>query len=254
MSNFRQTASERIVVRTAAVGFSSGYRWAGRHIEWGQLLWASSGAISATIHGTLWIVPAGRALWLPPDTPNDVTLIGRGVLRTVYITRARSRRIATSPRLVAFPPLLREVIRRAIERETLTAAIAHDGAVIALLVHELTAQCDSPAPPVDLPLPRDARAERAASRMLMHPGVPLAELELTRHSGAARRTLERLFREETGLSLGAWHQRASIIHSLTRLAQGDNVAQAAVAAGYSSTSAFIQAFKRIVGATPTQVG
>lgn len=240
-------------MRTAAVGFSSGYRWAGRHIEWGQLLWASSGAISATIRDSLWIVPAGRALWLPPDTPNDVTLIGRGVLRTVYITPARSRPIATSPRLVAFPPLLRELIRRAIERETLSRNTAHDAAVIALLVHELASQCASPAPPVDLPLPRDSRAERAASRMLTHPGVPLAELDLVRHSGAARRTLERLFREETGFSLGAWHQRASIIHSLTRLAQGNNVAQAAVATGYSSTSAFIQAFKRVVGATPTKI-
>ncbi len=253
MSISRQPASHTIAVRTAAVGFSSGYRWADRHADWGQLLWASSGAITATIQGSLWIVPSGRALWLPADTPNDVTLIGRGVLRLVYLTRARSKRIATSPRLVSFPPLLRELIRRALERETLSSASPHDASVIALLVNELAAQCESPAPPVDLPLPRDSRAERAASRMLMHPGVPLAELELNRHSGAARRTLERIFREETGLSLGAWHQRACIIHSLTRLAQGDNVAQAAVAAGYSSTSAFIQAFKRIVGATPTKI-
>ncbi|MBY0488893.1 MAG: helix-turn-helix transcriptional regulator [Gemmatimonadaceae bacterium] len=245
-----RSAPERIAVRTAAVGFSSGYRWAGRHVDWGQLLWASQGAITATIEGALWIVPTGRALWLPPGTPNDVTLIGRGVLRTVYLTRTRSRAIAKTPRLVAFPPLLRELLRRAIERDTLTSAIASDTHVIALLVDELAAACAAPSLPVDLPLPRDPRAERAASRILMAPGTPLAALHLERHSGAARRTLERLFHADTGLSLGAWHQRANIIHSISRLAQGDNVAQAGIAAGYSSTSAFIHAFKSVTGTTP----
>lgn len=253
MSISRQPTGERtpqIAVRTIAVGFSSGYRWTGRHADWGQLLWASKGAITATIDGALWIIPAGRALWLPPATPNDVTLIGRGILRAVYFTRSRSRALPTVPRLVAFAPLLRELLRRAIERDTLDASHAVDRHCIALLVHELAAQCATPSPPVDLPLPRDPRAERAASRILMHPGTPLAELSLERHSGAARRTLERLFTADTGLSLGAWHQRASIIHSISRLAQGDTVAQAAVAAGYGSSSAFIQAFKSVTGTTP----
>jgi AraC-like DNA-binding protein len=254
MSISRQTkprqSAARIDVRTAAVGFSSGYRWAGRHADWGQVLWASQGAITATIAGALWIVPTGRALWLPPGTSNDVTMVGRGVLRTVFLTRARSRPLANAPRLIAFPPLLRELIRRAIERDTLSAAIATDAHIIALLVDELATQCRTPSPPVDLPLPRDPRAERAAARILMAPGSPLAELQLERHSGAARRTLERLFRADTGLALGAWHQRANIIHGLSRLAQGDNVAQAGVAAGYSSTSAFVQAFKRVTGTTP----
>jgi AraC-like DNA-binding protein len=246
----RRTPSTGIAVRTAAVGFSSGYRWAGRHVDWGQLLWASQGAITATINDALWIVPTGRALWLPPTTPNDVTLIGRGVLRTVYFDRARSRTLAREPRLVAFPPLLRECIRRAIERDTLNATIPVEAHVLAVLVDELAAACAAPTLPVDLPLPRDPRAERAASRILMAPGAPLAALHLERHSGAARRTLERLFRADTGLSLGAWHQRASIIHSISRLAQGDNVAQAGIAAGYSSTSAFIHAFKSVTGTTP----
>lgn len=249
MSISRQTR-DRVTVRTSAVGFSSGYRWADRHADWGHLVWASRGAITAAIEGALWVIPAGRALWLPPATPNDITLVGRGILRTVYFTRARSRALPARPRLVPFAPLLRELLRRTIERDTLSSTNAFDRHLLALLVHELVAQCAAPTPPVDLPLPRDSRAERAASRILMHPGTPLAELALERHSGAARRTLERLFTADTGLSLGAWHQRASIIHSLSRLAQGDNVAQAAVAAGYSSPSAFIQAFKSVVGTTP----
>lgn len=254
MSISRQRPTSRsangIAVRTSAVGFSSGYRWVGRHADWGQVLWASQGAITATMSGALWIVPTGRALWLPPGTPNDVTLIGRGVLRTIYLTRARSRPLARAPRLIAFPPLLRELIRRAFERDTLNASVPHEAHVVALLVDELAAQCAAPSLPVDLPLPRDPRAERAASRILMNPGAPIAELQLERHSGAARRTIERLFRADTGLSLGAWHQRASIIHSISRLAQGDNVAQAAVAAGYSSASAFVQGFKQVTGTTP----
>lgn len=177
-------------------------------------------------------------------------MVGQGVLRALYLTRARAATLARVPRLIAFPPLLRECIRRAIERDTLQAEHPADVHVAAVLVDELAAQCNADTPTADLPLPRDPRAERAASRILMEPGAPLVRLQLERHSGAARRTLERLFSAETGLSLGAWHQRAGLIHSLTRLSQGDNVAQAGIAAGYSSTSAYVAAFKRVMGMTP----
>jgi AraC-like DNA-binding protein len=248
----RQPAS-RALVRTSAVGFSSGYCWSDRRSEWGQLLWASRGAISATINGALWTIPAGRALWIPPAAPNNVTMVGRGVLRSVYIARARCRALPKSAQLLVFAPLLRELVRRTIECDTLNAAVAIDVHVAVLLTHELALRLATPTAHIDLPLPRDPRAARAAEHILAHPGTSINELALARHASASRRTLERLFPLDTGVTLGEWHQRAALAHGMRQLASGDTVTKAAIASGYTSTSAFITAFKRILGITPGRV-
>jgi AraC-like DNA-binding protein len=243
----------RDLVRTAAVGFSSGYRWSDRRSDWGQLLWTSRGAMTATIGGALWTVPSGRALWISPDTMHDVTMIGRGILRSVYLVRSRCRQLPRDARLITIAPMLRELIRRAIERNVLRADVAIDVHHTALLTHELATQCQQPATHVDLPLPRDPRALAAAQHMLDHPGVALRDLAITHVAAASRRTLERLFPQETELTLGQWHQRAALAQGLRLMASGHTVSQAALASGYSSTSAFIAAFKRLVGTTPGQM-
>ena len=69
-------------------------------------------------------------------------------------------------------------------------------------------------------------------------------------SGASARTLERLFVRETGMAIGAWRQRARLLHSLAMLSDGDSVTHAALTVGYASTSAYVAAFKSVLGMTP----
>ena len=99
-------------------------------------------------------------------------------------------------------------------------------------------------------MPADARARRAAERMRAEPGEALDLGAVARHAGASVRTLERLFRAETGLSLGAWRQRARLVHAIVLLADGASVTQAGFAVGYAGTSAFVAAFRRAAGVTP----
>jgi AraC-like DNA-binding protein len=242
------------LVRTSAVGFSDGYRWLGRRSAWGQLLWASRGAIGATTAYRQWIIPAGHAIWLPPDTVNDVVLGGRGVLRSVFLAPSQAAALRPATRLLCVGDLLRALLRRTFERGVLLAADEMDGHVDALLVgerREALARDDDI--PMDLPLPKDRRARLAADWLLANPRARLASLELARRANASRRTLERLFAAETGLSLGHWQQRNALLFGMRRLADGDNVSEAAVASGYASTSAFIAAFRRVAGTTPGRV-
>lgn len=245
---------QTIFVRTSAVGFSSGYRWADRRSSWGQLLWASRGAISATTGQRVWIIPAGRALWIPPDTANDVVMQGRGILRSLFLSPDRAGGIGGKPALLHIPPLLRELIRRAFEETVLDDQVDRHRLVAKLLWEELRDAMHAPPEPMDLPLPSDTRALRAADVMLARPGASLAELELPRAVGASRRTLERLFSVQTGLSLGEWRQRNALMHGLRQLADGMNVTQAAISAGYAGTSAFVFACRRLTGVTPGILG
>lgn len=71
-------------------------------------------------------------------------------------------------------------------------------------------------------------------------------------AGMARRTLERLFVRETGMSVGQWRQRLRLMQALRLLAEGESVTRVSVRAGYSTPSAFTHAFRRAMGQPPSR--
>jgi AraC-like DNA-binding protein len=101
-------------------------------------------------------------------------------------------------------------------------------------------------------MPRDPRALAAARLVRARPEGRHTLPEASRASGASVRTLERLFRAETGIAFGTWRQRARLFRALQLLAENENVTSTAIAVGYESTSAFVAAFRRTIGVTPGQ--
>ena len=107
--------------------------------------------------------------------------------------------------------------------------------------------------PLELPLPSDARAVSFARRLMAEPGATASLADLARGSGALlRKTLQRLFQAQTGLSLEAWRARVRMQQAVVALSAGAPVTEAALDAGYQSASAFIAAFKRAFGVTPAR--
>jgi AraC-like DNA-binding protein len=139
------------------------------------------------------------------------------------------------------------LIRRAFQLETLDRSNRHQRNLMDVLLDELALL---PVAPIDLPMPRDARALRGARCVRETPDAAHTLASVAKHAGASGRTLERLFRSETGLSFGAWRQRARLLHALQLLADDSSVTSTALAVGYESTSAFVAAFRRTIGTTP----
>src|SRR6202040_2542789 len=78
---------------------------------------------------------------------------------------------------------------------------------------------------------------------------PLAQL--CKVGGASKRTVERLFQEDTGMTLEKWRQQLRLMQAMRLLAEGAKVTHAALEAGYSTPSAFISMFRKTLGTTPT---
>jgi len=68
----------------------------------------------------------------------------------------------------------------------------------------------------------------------------------------ARRTLTRRFAAETGLSFMQWRQQARLLKGVELLSLHEPVTAAALTVGYSSVSAFIEAFRKHFGCTPAR--
>jgi len=110
------------------------------------------------------------------------------------------------------------------------------------------------APPPELLTPgnhpTDSRAMRVVETLLADPGDQRDLKKLCKNSGASKRTIQRIFLEETKMNFGRWRQQLRLLHALQLLASGKKVAEAAWDAGYCSASAFISMFRRQLGQTP----
>jgi AraC-like DNA-binding protein len=63
--------------------------------------------------------------------------------------------------------------------------------------------------------------------------------------------VERLFQDEAGMTFGKWRQQLRMMQAMRLLGEGAKVTHAALEAGYSTPSAFIAAFRKTLGTTPT---
>ena len=236
-----------VLVRTYAITHLPSLSIAPRQMDWHQLAYASSGVMTVgTAHGT-WVVPPHRAVWIPAGVRHEVEMFGRVSVRTVFFKTSITRNTPTRCLAVNVSPLLRELVLRAMRLNVLRDNIASQRR----LAHVMLDQIDTlEAAPLQLPWPRDHRGRRTAELLVTHPNRDWGLDEVSRQAGASKRSLERVFRRETGMTLGRWRQRARLIHSLRLVASDQPVTQVALAVGYRSPSAYVSAFRRTLGATP----
>lgn len=241
-----------------SVGFSTGYHWQREAMDWGVLLWASRGATAVTIDARVWVIAPHQALWVPANVAHSVRMSGRGTLREIYVSPSCLEAFPSVPTSIAMEPLLRELLRRIGAMGTMHAVVPAEARLFALL-HDEVARAALAAQVLgdrsrELPMPTEPRARRAAELLRDDVSLQRDVADIARAAHASVRTLERLFRVETGLSLGAWRRRARVIHAMQLLADGATVTAAGVATGYATTSAFVQTFRREVGVTPGAFG
>lgn len=232
-----------------SVTVASGYTWRNRASTWAQLLYASRGVMTVHTEAGLWVVPPNQAIWVPALVKHSIDMAGRVAVRALYLSSAIRRKLPTTCRVVDVSPLLLELLRRAMRLRTLDRATPHERHLIDVLLDQIEVL---PLGPIALPTPRDPRAARAAALVRATPDARHTLADVGREVGASVRTLERLFKTETGLPFGAWRQRARLVQALQLMADGANVTGAAIGVGYNSTSAFVAAFRRALGRTPGQ--
>jgi AraC-like DNA-binding protein len=248
----RLTAEQEpfLAVRSLATNYATGYRIEPHQHPWHQFLYAVSGAMTVSTERSSWMIPTGRAVFIPALCSHAIRMWGTVEMRTLYLCSSLAD-FDTECRVVEVEPLLRELILRAVDRLGLDSRVAHDARLIGLLEDEIrTALVEARDSPLALQMPTDEQALALACYVLQKPAANDSVAKLARQHGTARRTLERRFREETGMSFGMWRQKARLLDSIRLLADGKSVTDAAMDCGYSSVSAFIAAFKGTFGYTP----
>ena len=230
---------------------------------WAQVAISISGVARITAGHSTYLVPAWRAVWIPPDIEHTVAVVEAAELRTLYVHQEAGepgpgvRREECAAwrvcRVLEVSPLLREVVLQmdiemddSAHRPT-PELLARERRLGELALDELRR-----AAPLRLgiDLPADKRLRTLCEAVIADP---------TRHAtldgwaaevGASGRTVARLFRQQLGCSFGPWRQQVLLARALALAARGVPMALIAAELGYASASAFTAMVKRSVGAPP----
>ncbi len=210
--------------------------------ETGQIIHASSGVMRVSSEEGNWIIPPGRALWIPAKTTHTIRCITDMSFRTVYVADPDAN-LPERCEVWTISPLMREVVIRLADGPRQTD-IPH---LSALLISEIRRKN---VLPLHVNYPSDMRALKVAEALAEDPANPLTLEDWSNEVGASSRTLKRLFQAQTGVTFRQWRKQVRLLAALEKLALGEPVTNVAMAVGYDSTSAFIEMFREQLGTTP----
>jgi AraC-like DNA-binding protein len=242
-------AKRSALITTLVYDYQPGHVVPWHFHDWDQLVYASSGVMTVRTEKGSWIVPTQRAVWIPAGTAHQIRMSGRVSMRTLYLRPRLSGHLPRRCDVVNVSPLLRELILHACQTPALAKRQPTQAHVIGAILDQLKI-----AESIALQLPElaDPRSTRVAKIIIDDPSDQRPLVELCQRTGASKRTIERLFRTETRMTFGKWRQQLRLMHALRLLAEGNKITQVALDSGYSTTSAFISMFKKILGTTPSR--
>ncbi len=215
--------------------------------ERAQLLYATQGVMRIATDAAAFVVPPGHALWMPAGEPHRVATEGGVAMRALFLRADAARAGPAATTALAVSPLLRELILAACAEPLEWDEAGRGGHLAALILDEIAR---ARRLPFRVPEPRDPRLARLAAALRAEPASPRRLEDWAAIAGASPRTLERLFRAETGMAFARWRQTLRLTEAAARLARGEAPARAAAAVGYASASAFGAAFRAAFGVTP----
>jgi AraC-like DNA-binding protein len=211
----------------------------------GQLLYTRQGCVRVMLADQLCLLPPSRAAWIPANTTHSAVMTDIVDYRSIYFRADIAAALPTEVRVLNVSLLLSAVL------EAITAADFEQGwqtgrhaHLLGLCIDEIrTASCE----PTLLPLPADRRLARWVARLgQLPPELKILEREV----GASGKTITRIFQRQTGMSYQQWRQQWRLMRAIELLATGQSLSRTAAELEFSSDSAFIAFFRKMIGSTP----
>lgn len=210
-----------------------------------QIVYAGTGVLAVTTDAGTWFAPGTRAIWVPAGTVHAHRARGHLDLHLLGLPASDNPLGLDEPTVLVVGPLLRELLLA-------YTSGPHDPTperrrLLAVLLDQVRA---SPQQPVHLPTPSDSRLVAVCEALHRDPADNRTLAVLGSDVGVGERTLTRLFRADLGMTFPQWRTQLRLYHALEMLADDVPVTTVAHHCGWSSTSAFIDVFRRAFGHTP----
>lgn len=214
---------------------------------WGKLLYAVSGFAEFVIDGARLLSPPAYGIWIPADLTHSSTMLHAARYAKVFIRADHCVGFPSHSCTIALSHLVKAIVADFARRSVVVPSTPEDTLLAMVLVDQLRL-----APRTDsyLPFTEDPLVGQLLAALQADPGDRRSIAEWAEGMNTTERTLSRRFRLAVGLSFGEWRQRHRLLTALAHLEAGEPVKVIASRLGFSSTSAFIAAFRQLTGTSP----
>lgn len=222
------------------------------HQHWGELTYVVSGSIVMRTGEGSYLGQAARAVWIPPGLQHEwympETCSNRSLF--VHLSVLNYAQRFTQLHAVDIAPLLRELILAMADCDPCGGS-SGDKRLFQVFLDRLmqTTPVESP-----LTMPLNHRLVELCTGVLMQPDMIVSLRDWSEQMCVSEKTLARLFKRQTGQTIGKWVQNARLQRAMEYIEAGQSITEVALNCGYTSLSAFIVAFKKHFGTTPGAYG
>lgn len=168
---------------------------------------------------------------------------------SLYIAQELCQALPRTACALTVSPLVRAVLDHLREHPPALPRTGDEERLLQVLVDQLAL---APCAGSYLPTSDDPLLGSVLRMLEANPGDNRTLPELARAAHTTERTLLRRFQRDLGMSFAEWRQRLRVVKAMTLLESGQTVETIALDLGYSSASAFISMFRRLMGVTPDE--
>lgn len=210
------------------------------------LLWQARGEADVDVDGADLVLRVGQALWVPVGTRHGFTVRAGSVTMPLFFDAARTADPLPRPTVVHPDDDLRTLmLAHVVSSSTALKVPADLGRQILQRIGGESGRGSA------LPLPRTAAARVIAETLRTDPGDPRGVEELAASVHTTARTIERVFRAETGLTLRQWRIRTRLQAAQALLRTGLAPDAVAHRVGYTHVNSFRRVFTEHLGVSPS---
>lgn len=217
--------------------------------NWHQLLYATSGVLTVDVVNERLFISPEKAVWLPKGCKHSVSTAFGAELKSLYINANYQQLDTTKSSVLEITTLVKSLVIEASHFETNYSKTGYEQQVIALILSSLPRLKQDKT---HLPWPTSSALYHLCTQLYNHPEARHSTAVLAKEINVSKRTLERRFLKETGMSLQAWSLRLRFLKAIELLNTNQNITRIALELGYSSPSPFIYMFRAQSGFSPRQ--
>ena len=217
-----------------------------RHPEH-ELVWSDRGVVTMLAGGKQWTITPGVGLWIPSGTEHEGSTRDSTEVRTTYFSPEAWPHGWDHPTSVLVPPAVRELLIH-LKRARMSDEQRIRAQQVCVDMLEVTDGVQ-----LDVPIPGDRRLALLVEMILSDPSDDRSLEQWASLLNMTSRTLTRTFSAEVAMSFAQWRRLVRMRAALGLLSEGASVKVVAREVGYSTTSAFVTAFRKTIGCTPGEL-
>ena len=216
-----------------------------------QLTYVSEGYQYFHIGQRIYLVPQHHAIWIPSKVSHRITSNAETVdLLLLLFQEVPAEEFYNEVHIFPVPDVLKEMLLYARKWNRQTTATQAQASFLSALLYNLPAMCNE-SNGLQIPVPHDIRLLPIVEYLNKHYAYAMDLPLLAEKTALSVRTLQRIFKQETGITIQKYAQLIRILKSIEFInSKQYTLSEVAYKVGYKSLSAFTAAYYTLMKSKP----